>query len=76
MTCARGCGLCELTVPDVFAMRDDGFPHLKKDGKLLESDGPNNAVAVPPGLEDAVIEAVEGCPGQCIFLELSPRPSA
>jgi ferredoxin len=45
----------------------DGEPKLKMGGGLAD---------VPRTLEDAVDEAAECCPGECIFLERASRVSA
>ena len=49
---------------------DDGLAYVK-DGDQVMSDpgGAAGMVAVTPDLEDAVTEAAEECPGECIFIE-------
>jgi ferredoxin len=49
-----GDGLCEEIAPAVFTLLDDGSAGM---------------AAVPSDLEDAVVEASEECPGECIFIE-------
>ncbi|MCZ4653864.1 ferredoxin [Gordonia amicalis] len=49
----QGCGICEATAPDVFAVGDDGVAHV-----LLEE--------IPAELEAAVKEAMEECPTEAI----------
>lgn len=44
-----GCGLCEVTCPEVFKMRDEGV------AKAIEAE-------VPTELESAAAEAKDGCP--------------
>jgi ferredoxin len=72
-----GDGICAEIAPQVFFMSDDGLAYVKEvsdptglggDGqpKLKGGDG---LATVPDNLLDAVIEAAEECPGECIFLE-------
>ena len=49
------CGLCTDSVPDVFTMGDET-------AEVKSSD-------VPADLEDAVKEAAEDCPVECILVE-------
>ena len=65
-----GDGLCEEICPDVFTLLDDGLAYVK-DGTNVQNDpgGAAGMVAVPGALEDAVVEASEECPGECIFIE-------
>jgi ferredoxin len=65
-----GDGLCEEICPSVFTLLDDGLAYVKQDGAVLNAPGGAEGVAaVPAGMEDAVIEASEECPGECIFIE-------
>jgi ferredoxin len=65
-----GDGLCEEICPSVFTLLDDGLAYVKHDGVALSSPGGSAALAgVAPDLEDAVVEAAEECPGECIFIE-------
>ena len=65
-----GDGLCEEICPSVFTLLDDGLAYVK-DGDQVMSDpgGAAGRVAVASELEDAVTEAAEECPGECIFIE-------
>ena len=65
-----GDGLCEEIGPDVFTLLDDGLAYVK-DGDAVQNDpgGAAGMVAVRGELEDAVVEASEECPGECIFIE-------
>ena len=67
-----GDGLCEEIAPAVFTLLDDGLAYVK-DGADVKSDpgGSAGLAAVPGDLEDAVVEASEECPGECIFIEQS-----
>jgi ferredoxin len=71
-----GDGLCTEICPDIFFMHDDGLAYVKD----VDSDGygPDGAprsqmaqghVEVLSALEEAVIDAAEECPGECIFIE-------
>lgn len=51
-----GCGLCEGTCPEVFAIGDDGLAHA------IEGE-------VPEAAEDAAQEACDGCPVTAIELD-------
>ncbi len=65
-----GDGLCEEICPSVFTLLDDGLAYVKQDGVALSTPGGAAALAtVSSELEDAVIEASEECPGECIFIE-------
>jgi ferredoxin len=65
-----GDGLCEEICPSVFTLLDDGLAYVK-DGNQVMNDpgGAAGMVAVASDLEDAVTEAAEECPGECIFIE-------
>jgi ferredoxin len=69
-----GDGLCEEIAPAVFTLLDDGLAYVKEtvDGKtkvMNEPGGSAGLASVPEDLEDAVQEAAEECPGECIFIE-------
>jgi ferredoxin len=65
-----GDGLCEEIAPAVFTLLDDGLAYVKEDDKVLNDPGGAEGMAtVPSDLEDAVVEAAEECPGECIFVE-------
>ena len=65
-----GDGLCEEICPPVFTLLDDGLAYVKE-GDSVKSDpgGAAGVAVVPPDQEDAVVEASEECPGECIFIE-------
>ena len=65
-----GDGLCAEICPQVFVLLDDGLAYVKE-GEDVKSDpgGQAGLATVPEGLEDAVREAAEECPGECIFIE-------
>jgi len=52
-----GDGLCQDLCPDAFEMQDDGLAHVKLSG------------AVPPELEEAVLDAQSQCAGECIYVD-------
>ena len=65
-----GDGLCEEICPSVFTLLDDGLAYVKEGDVVRNSPGGAQGVAmVPADLEDAVVEASEECPGECIFIE-------
>ncbi|HVB01919.1 MAG TPA: ferredoxin [Acidimicrobiales bacterium] len=65
-----GDGLCEEICPDVFSLQDDGLAYVKEGAEVLNTPGGSQSmVDVPNALEDAVTEAAEECPGECIFIE-------
>jgi len=67
-----GDGLCEEICPDVFTLQDDGLAYVKDtDSVKTDPGGAQGTVEVPANLEDAVTEAAEECPGECIFIEQS-----
>lgn len=65
-----GDGLCEEIAPAVFTLLDDGLAYVKDDAGVKDAPGGSAGLAdVPANLEDAVTEASEECPGECIFIE-------
>jgi ferredoxin len=65
-----GDGLCEEIAPAVFTLLDDGLAYVKEGDRVLnDPGGAKGQASVPSGLEDAVVEASEECPGECIFVE-------
>jgi ferredoxin len=66
-----GDGLCEEIAPAVFTLLDDGLAYVKDaDGSVKSEPGGSAGMAdVPSDLEEAVVEASEECPGECIFIE-------
>jgi ferredoxin len=65
-----GDGLCEEIAPAVFTLLDDGLAYVKEgDGIKNEPGGSAGMALVPDDLEEAVVEASEECPGECIFIE-------
>ena len=65
-----GDGLCVDHCPEVFVLLEDGISYVRAGG-VPQNDpgGAASMVDVPAGLDRAVIDAAEDCPGECIFLE-------
>ncbi len=62
-----GDGLCVTYATAVFEFDIDGLAYVKgDDGELRTTDGA--AVPVPPKLRLEVLDAAEGCPGECIHV--------
>jgi ferredoxin len=67
-----GDGLCEEICPSVFTLLDDGLAYVKQGDSVLKDPGGSAQMAdVSSDLEDAVTEAAEECPGECIFIVAS-----
>jgi ferredoxin len=65
-----GDGLCEEIAPAVFTLLDDGLAYVKEGSEVKNNPGGSQGLAlVPEELEEAVTEASEECPGECIFIE-------
>ena len=60
-------GLCEVIAPDVFEIREDGLAHLVTEGPAAPGASLYTCT-VMEGREDAVREAAEQCPGECIYI--------
>lgn len=65
-----GDGLCEEIAPTVFTVLDDSLAYVKEGSEVKKGPGgPEGVALVPDGHEDAVAEAADECPGECIFIE-------
>ncbi|SHE92099.1 ferredoxin [Ferrithrix thermotolerans DSM 19514] len=65
-----GDGLCEEICPAVFTLLDDGLAYVKDGDEVMNNPGGSaQMVNVPSEHEEAVVEASEECPGECIFVE-------
>jgi ferredoxin len=65
-----GDGICAEIAGDVFVLLDDGLAYVKDaSGPKRDPGGPAGIVPIPENLADAVVEAAEECPGECIFIE-------
>ncbi|MGO8874995.1 MAG: ferredoxin [Acidimicrobiales bacterium] len=64
-----GDGLCEEICADVFVLAEDGLSYVKQGGTVLNTPGGQAQMAtVTADLEATVAEAVDECPGECIFV--------
>ena len=66
--CCTGAGLCVDHCPDLFIVLEDGIGYVH-DGRHVVTAPEHPSVAVPRRHEQAAIDAVERCPGECIYLE-------
>lgn len=73
-TCT-GDGLCVEICPPVFDMWDDGLAYVKDPGTpFLDDDRPrlqgaDGIATYGDDIADAVQEAADECPGECIYIE-------
>jgi ferredoxin len=66
-----GDGLCIDHCPDVFVQLEDGIAYVMEGGVIGNDPGGSGSLAlVQSRLYQAVIDAAEDCPGECIFIEL------
>jgi len=73
-----GDGLCAEIAPAIFDLDDDGLAYVKEadwpsihgpdGGSSPVLTGSSGQAFVPEHLEEAVREACDECPGECIFL--------
>ena len=74
--CCTGAGLCVDHCPELFVVLDDGIGYVH-DGLQIVTDATQPSVPVPRRYEQAAIDAVERCPGECIYVEPDePIPGA
>jgi ferredoxin len=71
--CCTGAGLCVDHCPDLFVVLEDGIGYVHVDDVVI-ADTAHTAVHVPRRHEQAAIDAVERCPGECIYLEHDGPP--
>ncbi|HUQ40581.1 MAG TPA: ferredoxin [Acidimicrobiales bacterium] len=74
-----GDGICAEIAPKIFEMDDDGLAYVKEKAwpNRFGPSGSGSSPALkmtagadmPDDLADAVIEAAEECPGECIFFD-------
>jgi ferredoxin len=64
--CCTGAGLCVDHCPDLFIVLEDGIGYVHQ-GRHVITDAEH--VPVPRRHEQAAIDAVERCPGECIYVE-------
>lgn len=66
-----GDGLCVDHCPDVFVQLEDGIAYVAERGVSLNDPGGAGSLAdVPERDYQAVVEAADLCPGECIFIEI------
>ncbi|MEI6495214.1 MAG: ferredoxin [Actinomycetota bacterium] len=72
-----GDGLCLDHAPDVFVQLEDGIAYVAEEGVALNDPGGSGSLAwVTERNYQAVVDAADTCPGECIFIELDPASSA
>jgi ferredoxin len=71
--CCTGAGLCVDHCPEIFVVLEDGIGYIH-DGGLPITDADHPSIIVPRRHERAAIDAVERCPGECIYLEPDAPP--
>jgi ferredoxin len=72
--CCTGAGLCVDHCPELFIILEDGIGYVHQ-GEAVLTDPDHPSVAVPRRFERAAIDAVERCPGECIYLEPDGPPA-
>jgi ferredoxin len=64
-----GDALCTDICPELFVMVD-GLSYVRSGSEVLTiPGGAQSLAAIPDRLLEAVVEAAEECPGECIFIE-------
>jgi ferredoxin len=66
--CCTGAGLCVDHCPELFVVLEDGIGYVHDHGVAI-TDADHPSILVPRRHERAAIDAVERCPGECIYLE-------
>ncbi len=66
--CCTGAGLCVDRCPEMFIVLDDGIGYVR-DGVVSVTDPDAPSVHVALRYERSVVDAVEHCPGECIYVE-------
>jgi ferredoxin len=66
--CCTGAGLCVDHCPELFIVLEDGIGYVHE-GRNVIDDPQHPSVVVPRRYEQAAIDAVERCPGECIYVE-------
>lgn len=66
--CCTGAGLCVDHCPELFIVLEDGIGYVH-DGRSIVAGAEHPSVIVPHRYEQAAIDAVERCPGECIYLD-------
>ena len=63
-----GDGLCEELCPEVFTLQS-GISYVQDAAGPKMQGGSTGMVDIPAHCIDAVFDAAEECPGECIFVE-------
>jgi ferredoxin len=63
-----GDGLCEELCPEVFTLKS-GISYVQDSAGPKMQGGSTAMVDIPAHCIDAVFDAAEECPGECIFVE-------
>ena len=63
-----GAGLCVDHCPELFIVLEDGIGYVRDHGAVI-TDAIQVGVHVPLRFEQDAIDAVERCPGECIYVE-------
>ena len=71
--CCTGAGLCVDHCPELFIVLDDGIGYVH-DGHTIIAGEERVSLPVPHRYEQAAIDAVERCPGECIYVEPDDAP--
>jgi ferredoxin len=66
--CCTGAGLCVDHCPELFVVLEDGIGYVH-DGHSVITGEQRVSLPVPHRREQAAIDAVERCPGECIYVE-------
>ncbi|MGH9271396.1 MAG: ferredoxin [Ilumatobacteraceae bacterium] len=66
--CCTGAGLCVDHCPGLFIVLEDGIGYVREHGTVITDPG-HVGVHVPLRFERDAIDAVERCPGECIYVE-------
>jgi len=65
-----GDGLCVDHCPEVFVQLEDGIAYVVEAGTVLNDPGSGGSLArVEQRHQQAVVQAADVCPGECIFIE-------
>lgn len=62
-----GVGTCVQDCPQVFALGSDGIAYVTAGGRTY---GSNEPATIDESLLDSVLDAVEGCPEECIYIDV------
>lgn len=73
--CCTGAGLCVDRCPEMFTVLDDGIGYVR-DGAVVVTDAGSPSVHVALRYERSVIDAVEHCPGECIYVDADATEDA